>query len=450
MSRGFHLRIISGPDTGQELVVTAAPAMPVVVGRSATLDAARDLRCTDHKVSRRHATIEAAAGGYLLTDRGSTNKTRHNGVILEPEVPVVLHDGDELGFGPDTVVQFALLPAGEPGSGEATVISTKPPAREPDRSDTPPAEWGSQPSQPTAAPPVPAMRPVPADAQPTEQFGRFAVYDELAQSRTDRVDVALDTSTDTWVALKRFPPRLLARKVQNRLLDDAARARRWQHPNIAEVVDAGVEGGIVYVASRFVLGVVLADVQDRYAREIDPLLAAYIAREACSALHYARGEERDFVHRNLSPRTIMLCPDGHVVLINFGLVDVKALLETTVKLTPAEARYLAPEHIHRRGLDPRSDIFSVGIVLYELLAHEPIELRRKAALPDVDTVRPEVPPVLADITTRAVALRPEDRYRSADEMEDELTAALNKLAPGYGSQVAEWMATRFPGLGARS
>jgi len=437
---GFRLRVCAGPDSGLELLVRNPGTHPVTIGRKAQasvkrwgLNPDRDLLCSDDAVSRRHATIEASARGYLLTDRGSTNGTMHNGHRLTPEVPVLLRDGDDLRFA-DTVVKFELLEA----ESERSPRGERPPAPRESAASSPRISSG------TVAPMV-TLRRVDEVPSPTERFGRYAVYTLLAHSDTDRVEVAVDDKSGARVALKRFAANL-PRRVQKRILEEAERARRWRHPNIAEVLDAGVESSTVYVASRLVDGISLATIQERCARDVDPALAAYVVREACLALRYAQSAVPGFVHRNLCPQTIMLGKRGEVVLVNFGFVQLKALVDRTASLSPTEARYLSPEHLKGRGLDPRSDIFSLGVILYELLAQEAIDPRRKAVLADVDSVRPEVPPALADITMRAVAIRPEVRFRTASEMAAELTAALDALAPGYGPEAATWLAKRFPAL----
>jgi len=434
-SQGFRLRVCKGPDVGRELIVDQSGAegnavgrSVVTVGRGSAPETGQHLWLGgDPLVSRRHATIEASARGYVLTDRGSMNGTWHNGRRLEPDAPVLLRDQDELRFGSDSVVQFEML-------RPATVRK---------KADTP-----ATPKLSTRTPARGAKAPAAEAERPKERFGRYAVYTLLAQRDTDRIDVAVDTTSGTRVALERFNAKLLPSRANKRVFADAGRAQRWQHPNIATVVDAGVEGGTLYVASRLVDGVTLAAIQDRFARDIDIPLAAHIIRQACAALSSVQGEDARFVHRNLSPHSIMLDLSGQVVLINFGFVPVKTLLESTKMLTPTEARFLSPEHLSGRGLDPRSDIFSLGIILYELLTQEPIDPRRKAVLPDVDTERPDVPPALAALTMRAIKVRRELRFRTAAEMEGELAAVLEALAPQYGAAAAAWMRKRFSGLSA--
>jgi hypothetical protein len=396
----FRLRVRQGPDAGTELAISDPAQGPVSIGRK--VEPGRNLLCSDEKVSRRHASIELSGDGFVLVDHNSTNRTRLNGRLVKPDSPTALHSGDEIQLGPDTVVVFE---AGAPAAAVA--------------------------QPPHAGPEIPP---------PRYEFGHFAVYETLTKTDLDRVDVAIDTRTGTRVALKRFATHDLPHPVRRRILEQAERAQRWKHPNIAAVLEFGHEGDVLYVASRLVDGVPVAAIQDRCPQEVDDALAAYVILEACAAVRHATEEEPGFVHRNLTPRNIMLGYAGEIVLINFGFAPLQALQEGTAKLSRSKAHYLAPEHRAQRGLDARSDVFSLGIILYELLAHERIDPRRIAALPALDTVRPAVPADLAALTQRATALRAESRFASAAEMELALASALQGVAPDYGPpEVTAWM-----------
>jgi serine/threonine protein kinase len=400
--RGFRLRVCAGPDAGKELLVHAPMSRPVVVGRS--VSETGDLLCTDSKVSRQHATIEASGDGYQLTDHGSTNRTRVNGRLLRPDAPEPIHNGDQILFGPDTLVKFELLEVAQQQAA-------------------------------TGLPP------------PRYEFGPYAVYEPLYRGATDRVDVAVDTRNGTRVALKRFAAGELPRAVRKRLLDQAARARQWQHPNIATVLDAGQQGEVLYIASRLIEGPTLAEIEERLAGDIEPLVAAYVIREACAGIAYALEREPDFVHRNLRPGTIILSYRGEVALINFGLAPLVTLREGTGRLDRKKAIYLSPEHRAQFGLDPRSDVYSLGAILYEMLVREPLDPQRAAGLPDVREIRPEVPPDLAALTMRAFDRHPESRFQNATEMYDELKAVLRRMARDYGPpEVSRWMIEKRLGL----
>jgi len=454
MAVGFRLRVTAGPDRGRTLEVAKLGETPAVIGRGGNPQ--HDLVCTDAKISRRHAIIQTSPKGFVLVDCKSRNGTRLNGRRLDPEVPSPLKNGDEIGFADETVVRFELLQDEDSTRIEKQIANPSPPPSMPKPEERRPPAARSEVPEPAATrpkpPPVPPAAPPPspprpayarAEPQAREHFGRYGVYETLDESQTDRVDAAVDTRSGDRVALKRYSASVISRKVKSSVLESAARAKRWQHPNIAEVVDAGEQAGTLYVASRLVEGKSLSELQTRFPREFDIPLAAYIAREICAALHYAQDQVSGFVHRNLNPRTIMLGFRGDVVLIDVGFVPVRVAADSTQVLNRMEARHLSPEHLAGRGIDARSDIFSIGVILYELLAQEPIDPRKKAVLADVDTVRPEVPSALAKATMRAIALRPTERFRSSQEMEEELVGVLRQLAPGYGPQAAEWMAKRF-------
>lgn len=392
----FRLRVCTGADAGKELLVTDAAAGPVTIGR--TVDGPRDLLCSDDKVSRRHATITWTDGGYVLTDLHSTNRTRVNGALVRPEAPVPVSDGDEILLGPDTRVRFEFL------RSERVRAAVEPRA-------------------------------------PRSEFGPYAVYEVLSRGPIDRVDVALDTRNGTRVALKRFATLELSRTARKRILEQAERGQHWQHPNIAEVLDAGSIGEVLYVASRLVDGVTVAAILDRCAPEVDVALATYVARESCAALQSAVEQVPTFVHRNLCPGTIMLSNTGDVALIDFGFAPLDALQVGTGRLSREKSRYLAPEHRAQRGLDARSDVFSLGVVLYELLVHGPADQRQLAGLATGDI--PGVPADLLAVVRRATAVRPEARFPGAGDMEAALRAALYAMAPGYGQpEVTAWLIKR--------
>lgn len=365
-----------------------------MIGRGVT--GPRALHCSDDKVSRRHASITWVDGAYMLTDLNSTNRTRLNGQLVRPDAPMTVKDGDEIQLGPDTAVRFELLRAERVRAGVES-------------------------------------RPARAE------FGPYALYDTLSRGEIDRVDVAVDTRNGTRVALKRFATRELSNASRKRILDQAERGQHWQHPNIAEVLDAGTVEGVLYVASRLVEGFSLEGILDRCAHGLDSPLCAYIGREVGLALQSAADQEPGFVHRNLSPRTIMVAAAGEVVLIDFGFTPLEALQVGTVRMNREKARYLAPEHRAQRALDARSDVYSLGIVLYELIVGGPADPRRLAALAEGD-VHGVAPDLLA-VVRRAIAVHPESRFPTAGDMEAALADVLQDIAPDFGqADVVAWLA----------
>jgi len=391
---GLRLIVVEGPDKGARLELERL-AGDLSIGREVDPERHFLLR-NDQRISRLHATIKPSERGYQLVDL-SLNGTARNGELLERERPVLLQSGDELHFGPNTVMRFEEIARAEP------------------------------------PPPPPPPKPV-------DEFGRFQIYRSLMTSDADRVDHAVDRQTGTDVALKRITSKLINRSIKRDILDEVGRARSWDHPAIARLIDAGEHEGAVFVAQQYVDGESLAALHRDHATDIDAELAAYIAGEACSAIAYLLEREPGFVHRHLSPRCFMLGRDGRVVMINYGSPPY----EVRVGGSQSGNRFQANEARQNKQLDPRSDVCSLGRILYELLSHEQIN-PRVPVLPDVATIRPDVPPALAQIANKAVKLHPPQRFASAAVMAEELSRALRGLDPGYGqAQAAQWMARHFP------
>lgn len=453
---GLRLKVIEGPDAGTQLNVERIGEGAVSIGRE--VDPDRDLLLEhDQRVSRLHAVIETVGDGFQLVDR-SRNGTMCNGELLTPNRPVRLKSGDRLHFGPETVAIFELIrqaehsrgdtrgdpssewqrraPSGSARRPSTPVDSERPRGREseppPDRR---PASAGANRSQADPSP-----RPEPPPARPVETFAQFAVHRVLAESDADRVDYAVDEERGTPVALKRFNSALLLRSFRRDILEEVGRARGWRHPGIANVVAAGEHGGTLYVATEYIDGVSVAELHRDHAADIDSTLAAYIGREACAALAYILEQDAKFVHRYLTPRCFMAGRDGRVVLINFGSPP----MEVRIHGLQSGNRFLANEARQNRPLDARSDVCSLGRVLFELLSQQEINLR-VPTLPDVKTLRTDIPKALQEITNRAVKINPPMRYPSAVEMAEALTGALRELDPGFGAaQVAQWMKRHCP------
>src|SRR5690606_34342844 len=157
-------------------------------------------------------------------------------------------------------------------------------------------------------------------------------------------------------------------------------------------------------------------------------IAAYAAREACAGLHYAHtrhdehGAPLNLVHRDVSPHNVLLGFEGEVRLIDFGVARFDSVLreKTRAGVIKGKFGYMSPEQAWDRPLDGRSDVFSIGIVLYELLtgrsvygqSDDPVTMIRKVRQADIappSTWRPDLPPRLESIVLRAIAADPNDR-----------------------------------------
>ncbi|MBK6848104.1 MAG: protein kinase [Proteobacteria bacterium] len=236
------------------------------------------------------------------------------------------------------------------------------------------------------------------------------------------------------------------------LINEAKIAVGLSHVNIAQIFDLGVFDGIYYIAMEYVDGVdVLGLVNGLHARgQHVPIEAvAHIGRQICSGLYYAhtrknrQGEPLNIVHRDISPQNVLVSRAGEIKVVDFGIAKAVGLSsKTQAGVIKGKVNYMAPEQVLSRPADARSDIFAVGIVLWEMLTSQMVyaaddinELAakvRKAEIAPPSSVREDVPPVLDQVVMRALQRKANDRYQSAHELQIELTKFLSSIAPDYG------------------
>jgi hypothetical protein len=303
-----------------------------------------------------------------------------------------------------------------------------------------------------------------------DRIGRYEVLGELATGGMAQILLARlrgPAGFERAVVLKRILPHLArSESFTAMFLDEARTVARIRHPNVVQVQELGREGSELVLAMEYVEGESIAGIMKRALstqRKVSPALAAYIVAEACSGLHAAHvatdldGKPLEVVHRDVSPQNVMVTYDGQVKVLDFGVA--RAADRTT--LTEAgqvkgKFEYMAPEQCHGKRVDRRTDVFALGIVLYELVAQRrlfkratPLETMR--AICEQSVVPPcrvdaTFPPRLEAIVLRALGRRPEDRYPSAVEMRRELLAAVAELGPpdeGGNEALARWMASTF-------
>jgi serine/threonine-protein kinase len=263
---------------------------------------------------------------------------------------------------------------------------------------------------------------------------RYVVDRELGRGGMALVYLARDLRHERFVALKTLRAEIAVAVGRDRFLREIKLAARLQHPNILPVYDSGDAGGTLYYVMPFVEG---ESLRDRLAREPQLPLeeALQIAREVADALSYAHGH--DVVHRDIKPENIMMS-GGHAIVADFGIARAVSaaggdkLTETGLAIgTPA---YMSPEQAAGTGqVDRRSDIYSLGCVLYETLAGQPpftgptaqaIMARHSLdAVPRLKIVRETIPDALEDVINRALAKVPADRYQTAEQFAHAMAAA---------------------------
>jgi tRNA A-37 threonylcarbamoyl transferase component Bud32 len=328
-----------------------------------------------------------------------------------------------------------LSPRGEPGAGQGqTGDAAAPPAQPADTPgtvllgeqrvpDSPVEEGGEQVGHP-------------------ESFGRYRVVREVGRGAMGIVYLARDDTIGRSVAVKtlRVDPMLSAaemREVTERFEREARAAGMLSHPNVVTVYDVGDEGGTPYMAMEFLEGAPLGDIMEEGPMTIER--AADVAAQVLSALDYAHGH--GVVHRDIKPDNIFLLRDGRVKVADFGIAHLAGSgTMTQVGQVIGTPGYMSPEQVKGETVGPASDIFSTGVLLYEMVTGttafaggSATTIMYKIVHEDIAPPRlanPGIPPYLEAVIGRATAKSPTSRFASAALMREALEG---KTIPGPGA-----------------
>ncbi len=290
-------------------------------------------------------------------------------------------------------------------------------------------------------------RSVPPEMEP-RTIGRYELVSELGRGAMGVVYKATDPVLGRQVAIKTINMALERDGIENyeaRFYQEARAAGGLNHPNIVTIYDVGKNGDIAYMAMEFVEGVELRSLLSG-GRPLPVAQAISIATQVAEGLAYAH--ERGIVHRDIKPPNIMVTPGGSVKIADFGIARMRAsesLTQTGMML--GSPKYMSPEHVLGKRADQRGDIFSLGIILYEMLAGAaPFGGENVTALmyqivnlaPPAPSVRnPEVPELLDYVLAKMLAKSLEERYQSAAELASDLRQCERQLTspePGSGQQ----------------
>jgi serine/threonine-protein kinase len=263
---------------------------------------------------------------------------------------------------------------------------------------------------------------------------RYTVEREMARGGAGRVFFAR-TLDGQAVALKVLHPELVVTATADRFLREIKTLSRLEHPRVARLLDYGERDWLVYLATAYIEGPTLKE-HIAQVRRVSVDDAVRIGRDVLDALAYAH--KHNVVHRDVKPDNIVLAREG-AMLLDFGIARaIEAAGDeklTRSGFTVGTSSYMSPEQVVAvRDLDHRSDLYSLGCVLFEALAGRPpfvhrseavvLQLQQTAEAPLLAELRPEVPPELAGAIQRALAKAREDRWTSALEMR----AQLDRLA----------------------
>ena len=276
-----------------------------------------------------------------------------------------------------------------------------------------------------------------AAARPT--LGRYEIEKELGRGAMGTVFLGKDPKINRFVAIKTL--RLdevdaeVAGEVKERFFREAESAGRLNHPNIVTIHDAGEEQELGYIAMEVLDGKDLKE----WCRK-DNLLPVKqvleIVAEVAEALDYAHSQ--NVVHRDIKPANIMLQKDGTVKVTDFGIARITTSSKTQTGVLLGTPNYMSPEQITSTKVDGRADIFSLGVVLFEMLTGEkPFQSDNAATLmfqiakephPSALKIRPDLPPACEAVIDKALQKNPDQRYQRGAEMAEAVRACAQGLS----------------------
>jgi serine/threonine-protein kinase len=283
-----------------------------------------------------------------------------------------------------------------------------------------------------------------------QKFGRYEVISELGRGAMGVVYKAADPVLNRIVAVKTINLLLAQderKEYEARFYQEAKAAGGLSHPNIVTIYDLGNSGDVVYMAMEFLEGQELRE-QIGEAQQLPIRKSISIAAQVASGLGYAH--ERGIVHRDVKPANIMILGDDQAKLTDFGIARMRSAdVRTQTGMRLGSPKYMSPEQVIGKRNDHRADIFSLGVVLYEMLtgkapfSGDSLESLMYQTLhfvpPPPSRVNPDIPQILDLIIAKMLEKAPEDRYQSARELADDLRECEKQY--GAGSALGKMGAT---------
>jgi hypothetical protein len=298
-----------------------------------------------------------------------------------------------------------------------------------------------------------------------QQAGSYVLLERIGMGGMAEVFRAANRGVEGFerpVAIKRILPNLAADEdFVKMFVDEAKIAVQLQHPNIVEIFDLARADDDLFIAMEYVHGkdlrAILDKVQGPDGRRgrLPVEISVHVTARICDALHHAHfahgasGQPLGIIHRDVSPQNVIVSYDGEVKVTDFGLAKAAGrAVQTQAGVVKGKLAYMSPEQLRGQAIDQRSDVYGVGILLWEMLTatrlflgkNDQETLRRvyHAQVPPPRTVCPDLHPELEAIVMRALAREVSDRYPTAEEMQEDLTSFLYGVGP----------ATSTPGVSA--
>jgi serine/threonine-protein kinase len=265
------------------------------------------------------------------------------------------------------------------------------------------------------------------------QIDRYQIRERLGLGGMGMLFLARDPAIDRLVALKVL--RVDNPEVRERFEREARLAARLQHPNIVTVYDVGEHKGQPFIAMEYIPGETLGELIRRRA-PLDVRRKLELMIEVCSGLAYAH--KHGIIHRDIKPANLMVSRDSSILkVLDFGIARAGESALTQVGMVVGTPNYMSPEQIRGDAIDHRSDIFAVGLVLYELLSYRQaftadtqpavlMKILNEQPVP-IQQIDPTIDPAIIRVVTKALAKSPADRYQDLAAMKADLVRIVHKL-----------------------
>jgi eukaryotic-like serine/threonine-protein kinase len=284
-------------------------------------------------------------------------------------------------------------------------------------------------------------------------FGKYLLLERISVGGMAEVFKAKSFGEEGFekiLAIKRILPSMAEDdEFIQMFIDEAKISGQLSHPNIGQIYELGKIGESHFIAMEFVWGKDVLQIQNRFRRlrgKMPLPMAAYVGARVCEGLDYAHrkkdesGAEMHIIHRDVSPQNVLVSYAGEVKLIDFGIAKARSRSsKTQAGVLKGKFGYMSPEQVRGLPLDHRSDVFAVGTLMYEMTTGErlftgesdfaTLEKVRNSLVPKPSKVDPRIPPALEAIIMTALKRDPDERYESAAELQEELTAYLMQQNP---------------------
>ena len=428
-----------------------AASQPLLYGTPPAADAGEPVTLDEHAMNRRLAAqlpqASAAGGAAARVGAVAPAATRPAGPRAQGarELPLARQqmlaalDAQALARGKARDLEATTLQTGQAGSPEDASLSMSIHIATADDIDPALArELADAGKRRRPAPGTPGSDPAPPPAgRPPRTVGAYRIHRRLGRGGMGTVYRALDPRNGREVAIKLLQPSLWEdAAARARFLREARAARSLTHPCIVAVQEVGEADGQPFLAMELVRGIALSRHLELHVQL--PLRdVVSIGLQLAQALAYAH--DRGVIHRDIKPGNILLLPDGRTIKVSdFGIAHIEDdVLDGGPGLLVGTPQYMSPEQTRGEDVDGRSDLFSAGVVLYQMLAGERpfrgenlLALAQRIATEDPPPLvqrRPDVPPALRRAVERCLAKEPADRFASGHELAQVLSDVLAEL-----------------------